>query len=414
MGQGRYRVGFRSIVGMADPSSADRTPADRTPADRTPADRRGAERRPGIPLGRVLGVPVFLHASWLLLAAFVTFGYGRIVQGELHLPDLAAYSVGFGFVLCLVLSVLLHELGHAVTARRFGIRVRGITLELLGGYTEMEGDAPRPGVELLVSLAGPAVSLVLGLGAGAAALVLPDNTVPGQIAFQLAAANILVAIFNVLPGLPLDGGRALRAVVWSISNDRHLGTRVAGWTGRGIALATLALAALMYAGRLLAPFGLIFLLLIALTLWQGATGAIRLAKISARFPLIDVARLARPVFAVSTGTPLAEAERQAAEAGLANAALGVADSSGRLVALVHGDAAQAVPDQRRPWVPVDSVARDVGMLATIPVELRGEAVIRAVQAHPGSEYIVTSGDDVIGVLRLTDLAHLLEPSRTTR
>jgi Zn-dependent protease len=308
--------------------------------------------------------------------------------------------------------VLLHELGHAVTARRYGIRVRGITLELLGGYTEMEGDAPRPGVEVLVSLAGPAVSLVLGLGSAGAAVLLPIETVAGQIAFQLAAANIIVAVFNALPGLPLDGGRALRAAVWALSGNRHLGTQVAGWSGRAVAVVTLAGGVLLYSAQVLTPFGLVFLLLVAFTLWQGASAAIRLARISERFPLIDLRSLARPVFAVPTGTPLAEAERRVAEAGAPHGALGVADSTGRLIALVLPEAVAATPPERRPWTAVDEVARPVSEVSAIPLETRGEAVIRAVQANPGSEYLVTAGDDVVGVLRLTDLAHLLEPRGT--
>ena len=110
--------------------------------------------------------------------------------------------------------------------------MRGITLELLGGYTEMDRDAPTPRVDLLVSLAGPAVSLVLGLVAVLATVALPDRTLPDQFALQLAVSNVIVAVFNILPGLPLDGGRALRAVVWAVSRDRHLGTEVAGWAGR--------------------------------------------------------------------------------------------------------------------------------------------------------------------------------------
>lgn len=391
----------RSIEGMADRTS--------------PADRRRAPRRTGIPLGRILGVPVFLHASWLILAVFVTIAYGGLVAEQLDLSTPTAYAVGFGFVICLVLSVLLHELGHALTARRYGVPVRGITLELLGGYTEMEGDAPRPGVELVVSLAGPAVSLVLGVAAAAVTRALEYGTLAHQIAFQIAASNILVAAFNALPGLPLDGGRALRAAVWALSRDRHLGTLVAGWTGRVVAVLTVAGAGLLYSAELFTTFGFIFMLLIAMTLWQGATAAIRLARISARFPLIDLANLARPVYRVPTGTPLAEAQRRAAEDGPQQGALGVVDSGGQLVALVHPGAAAAVPTERRPWVPVDSVAQAVAEMGTIPAELKGEAVIRAVQANPGSEYLVTSGDDVVGVLRLADLAHLLEPrARTAR
>jgi Zn-dependent protease len=371
--------------------------------------RRRTERRTGFPVGRVLGFPLFLNASTLLLAALVTLTYGSLVARTLNFSPATSYAVGFGFVICLLASVLLHELGHALTARRFRIGVRGITLELLGGYTEMERDAPTPRVDLLVAVAGPAVSLVLGVASVGAAFALPRGTVVFQLAFQLAAANLLVAAFNSLPGLPLDGGRALRAAVWAATGDRHRGTEVAGWAGRAVAVATALAVLALYALDLLSTFGLLFMVLVAGTLWQGAGQAIRLARISRRFPLIDLARIARPVFAVPAGTPLAEAERRAAEAGLADAALAVADSAGRLVALVHRAAAEAVPAERRPWVAVDSVSRGLAGLPNIPVTTHGEDVVRAVQENPGAEYLVTSGEDVVGVLHVADLAVLLEP-----
>jgi Zn-dependent protease len=377
------------------------------------ADRsRRPDRRPGITVGRLFGVPIYLNASWLLLAALVTLTYGQLVRDTLDLSQGAGYLVGFGFVVCLLISVLLHELGHALTARRYGIGVRGITLELLGGYTEMDRDAPSPKVELLVSLAGPAVSLVLGGAAAGLTAATTGGTLLHQMALQLAVSNVVVAAFNVLPGLPLDGGRALRAGVWAITRNRHLGTLVAGWTGRVVAVLTGAGALLLYGAQVFSAFGMIFMLLVAFTLWQGATQAIRLARISSRFPLIDLIRLARPVFVVPTGTPLAEAQRRAAETGPDRAALAVADSSGRLVALVQPAAADAVPVERRPWVAVDTVSRGLEGIRAIPSGLRGEEVIRAVQADPGSEYLVTTGQDVVGVLHIADLAQLLEPGGT--
>ncbi|HYN93588.1 MAG TPA: site-2 protease family protein [Pilimelia sp.] len=370
---------------------------------------RKTDRRSGLAVGRVLGFPLFLNPSTLIFAALVTLTYGSFVDRTLDFSSATSYAIGLLFVVCLLTSVLLHELGHALTARQFRIGVRGITLELLGGYTEMDRDAPTPRVDLLVALAGPAVSLALGLVAVVAAVLLPGGTLVYQLAFQLAISNLLVAAFNALPGLPLDGGRALRAGVWAVTQDRHRGTEVAGWTGRVVAVLTAVAVALLTVAEVVSVFGLVFMLFIAATLWQGASQAIRLARISRRFPLIDLSRLARPVFSVPSGTPLAEAARRAAEAGRGDAALAVTDAAGELVALVHGSAADAVPAERRPWVPVDSVSRAVAGISTLSASLGGEEVIRAVQENPGAEYLVTSGQDVVGVLRVADLATLLEP-----
>jgi Zn-dependent protease len=365
-------------------------------------------------VGRVLGIPIYLNASMFLLAALVTFVYGDYVRAQLGLPAPAGYAVGFGFVVCLLGSVLLHELGHALTARRYGIGVRGITLELLGGWTEMDRDAPNPRVDALVSLAGPAVSLVLGGVATALSFALPDRTVAGQIFFQLAASNIIVAVFNVLPGLPLDGGRALRAAVWALIGDRNRATEVAGWAGRAIAFGTACVVTVLYRQGLITLFGLLFILLVMVTLWQGAGQSIRLARMTRRFPLVDLRALVRPVLSVPSGTSLAEAQRRAAEDDRPGLALAVADASGRILALVDPAGAARVPMERRPWVAVDTVARGVDALPALPAALSGEQVVRAVQAHPGAQYLVTAGEDVLGVLHVADLATVLEPRRAGR
>ncbi|MEV4465496.1 M50 family metallopeptidase [Micromonospora echinofusca] len=379
--------------------------------EQTRRPRRRPDARGGLSVGRVFGVPLHLNGSMVLLTLLVTVLYAEFARRQLDLSQLAGYLIGFGFMVSLLGSVLLHELGHALTARRYGIGVRGITLELLGGYTEMDRDAPTPRIDLLVSLAGPAVSAVLGALAVAATLALPDRTLANQLAFQLAVSNVIVALFNSLPGLPLDGGRALRAAVWAATGDRHRGTEVAGWVGRAVAVGTAALVVLLTLTRDLAPLALPLMLLVAFTLWRGAGQSIRMARISRRFPLIDLSRLARPVFAVPTGTPLAEAHRRRAEGGTPGAALVVADTAGRPVALVDPAAAQAVPAERRPWLAVDAVARSLANLPTMPVGLDGERVMETVQTHPGAQYVVTSGEDVVGVLHIADLAQLLEPQR---
>jgi Zn-dependent protease len=363
------------------------------------------------PVGQVLGIPVYVNGSMLLLAALVTVVYGNYAREQLDLDDPFGYLVGLGFVVCLLGSVLLHELGHALTARRFGIGVRGITLELLGGWTEMDRDAPTPRVDALVSLAGPAVSLVLGGLATAATLALPDRTAIGQIAFQLAASNILVAIFNVLPGLPLDGGRALRAGLWALFKDRNRATAAAGWSGRALAGITAIVAISLYQLGTLTIFGLLFVLLVVFTLWQGAGQSIRLARMTSRFPLVDLASLTRPLLIVPAGTPLGEAQRRRSEDPRPNVVLAVSDSAGNLTALVDPVAAERIPVDRRPWVAVDTVARSRDAVPALRLGLTGEQVVRALQAHPAAQYVVTSGEDVVGVLRVGDVAAILEPRR---
>jgi Zn-dependent protease len=373
----------------------------------------------GIPLGRVAGVPVFLTASWVLLAILITITYrGYLAVRRPELPDATAYLVGAGLVLCLLLSVLLHELGHALTARRLGIGVRGITLELLGGYTELDRDAPSPMVELVVSLAGPAVSLVLGLVAAAGAAVLPDRTLPQELAFQLALSNLVVAAFNVLPGLPLDGGRALRAGIWAASRDRYLGDRVAGWTGRLVAAASVAVVVLLVLAHVITLFGAILTLMVALTLWTGAGQAIRSGRLGPRVPLLNARQLARPLFPVPSGTPLAEAQRRYGEAvgppGAREPVVAVVNSSGQLIGLVDETAAAEVPVERRPWIIVDTVARSLDPGRVLSADLSGQALVEAVRANPGTEYVVTVGEDVLGVLRVADVVQVLESKGPTR
>jgi len=367
-----------------------------------------APPRPGLRLGRVLGVPVYLRYSWLFFAAVVVFLYAGVVDTMLpRLTSTGRYAFSIGFVLCLLLSVLLHEIGHALVARHYGIRVRAIMLEVLGGYTEMEQDSPHPRADLFVSVIGPLVSGVLGGLSLVAYLALPRGDVLSQLAFQLAWSNLVVAVFNALPGLPLDGGRAVRAIVWRLTGNRHTGTTVAGWAGRVLAAALLvAGVAFTWTGiRSLATPFLLFLL--AITIWQGATLAIMQGRVLSRLPRINLRQLARPIVAVPTGTPLAEAARRVAESGLPGPAVAITDSAGRVLALVHEESAAAVPPERRPWVPVDSVARGIDAGRTLSADLTGEDVIRAIREHPAPSYLVIADAQIVGVVRVADLDRVL-------
>lgn len=371
--------------------------------------KNSAGRGRGLKVARIFGFPVYLSPSWLVFAVLVTLVYGEQAAGARG----PGYLLGAGFVLGLLGSVLLHELGHALVSRRLGTGVRGITLELLGGYTELAREAPRPRVEALVSLAGPLASVGVAAVSGAAAYALPDGTPAARFAGQLALSNAVIAVFNLLPGLPLDGGRALQALLWAAGGDPHRARRVAGAAGQALAALCVAGGVALFGGGWLSLVGLLFTVLMAGSIWHGASVAVHHGRAGAWLHLLDVDRLARPVFRVPSGTALGEAMRRAAEAGLEHAALVVVDGDDRARGVVHEAAAAAVPPERWPWISVDTVARRVDPSRAVPAGARGGDVLRAVEADPVGEYLVTSGEDVVGILRVSDLERIAESPRSS-
>lgn len=168
-----------------------------------------------LPVGRFFGVPLYFAPSWILIAALITATYGGVVYDAVDgLTRSVSYLVALAFAVALALCVLLHELGHVGVSLALGRPVRRVVIFLLGGISEIEGDLERPRDELLVALAGPLVSLAVAGGSWLGY----EATSPGGIAevfwFLLLWSNLIVAVFNLLPGLPLDGGRVLRAVIW--------------------------------------------------------------------------------------------------------------------------------------------------------------------------------------------------------
>ena len=196
-----------------------------------------------IRFGRIAGIPVGASWSALLIALLFAWSLG----GELlpaQVPGLApaaywlAGAAGAGLFLA---SLLAHEIGHALVARRAGLRVRGITLWLLGGVAQLEDEPASPGDELRVAIVGPAVSLALAVGFGLAAVALSVTGGPalaGVVVAWLALANAVLAVFNLLPAAPLDGGRVLRGLLWRRHGNRVrasvTATRAGVWVGSGL------------------------------------------------------------------------------------------------------------------------------------------------------------------------------------
>lgn len=193
----------------------------------------GSVRRAGWRLGSIAGIELSVDYSWLLIFALVTFSLAQQLAGggatELGIRVwIAAAAVSIVFFA----SILLHELGHSLTAQRLGIRVRSITLFLFGGVAELASEARRPRDEILVAVAGPLVSVSLGLiFLGLAGGLGAEGGLLGAGLAWLGRINLLLATFNAVPGFPLDGGRVLRGILWAISGDFTRATRVAGACG---------------------------------------------------------------------------------------------------------------------------------------------------------------------------------------
>lgn len=363
-----------------------------------------APRPPGtFRIGSIAGIDVLVTSSWFVIAAMISFAIApRIDQVE---PGLGVwkYVAGLVFAVVLYLSVLLHEASHAVTAQRLGYGVTSITLHFLGGMTEIDGSARKARHEFWIAVVGPLTSIAVGLAALAAWFVLPDGLV--RVAVEgLAGANLIIGVLNLVPGLPLDGGRVLKAAVWATSGNQHRATIVAGWGGRITALALLAWPVFQerLTGSTPTFFDMILVFILGLFLWTGATAAMAHARLRQRLPALRARPLARRTLTVPADLPLAEAVRRARDAQAGS--IVTISPTGSPVGIVNEAAVLATPEERRPWVPVSSVARTLEEGLSLPADTDGEALILAITRNPAEEYLLVEEDgSIYGVLATADV-----------
>ncbi|MEU0004837.1 site-2 protease family protein [Streptomyces sp. NPDC006314] len=378
-----------------------------------PPQPRPKEPGGGILMGRPFGVPVYVAPSWFLVAALITWVFGG--QLERVLPELGAarYLVSLFFAVAFYASVLVHELAHTVAAIRFRLPVRRIQLQFFGGVSEIEKEAETPGREFLLAFVGPLLSLVLAGLFYLALKPVEPGTVPGVLLAGLMASNLIVAIFNLLPGLPLDGGRMLRAVVWKITGKPMTGTVAAAWVGRALAVCVLIGLPLLNQSGALGGGGeetggmdtvtdALLAAILAAIIWTGAGNSLRMARLREHLPELRARTLTRRAVPVETDTPLSEALRRANAAGAR--ALVVVDADGHPLSLVREAAIVGVPEHRRPWVAVSGLAQDLTDGMRVSAELAGEELLDALRATPATEYLVVEETgEIYGVLSAADV-----------
>src|SRR6185437_5497698 len=187
------------------------------------------------------GVPIYISASWLLFVAFITVEFAPTVASAVPGIGAARFAVAAAFGVFLGVSVLAHEVAHCVLARRFRIPIERISLSFLAGHSTLAREPETPARSAAVAVAGPATNLIIGAGAFFAYTQLADGSIALVLAAGLAWSKMLVGVYNLLPGLPLDGGQLLRAALWRITRNQRTGTVGAAWAGRVIAACTAAL-----------------------------------------------------------------------------------------------------------------------------------------------------------------------------
>ncbi|MBS1676031.1 MAG: site-2 protease family protein [Actinobacteria bacterium] len=201
-----------------------------------------------IRLGRLFGVPIGVQPAWVLIVALIAWSLGASYYPEEvdGISGIAAYGLGLASALLLFGGVLLHELGHALVARRRGVGIEEIDLWLLGGVARMSGQPTRAVDELAFAAAGPAVTLVITIVCGGLAVALPASSPAALRALldYLAFVNAAILALNLLPAFPLDGGRIARALIWLYDGDLRKATVIAARLGRGIGWGLVALGVL--------------------------------------------------------------------------------------------------------------------------------------------------------------------------
>lgn len=351
----------------------------------------------------MLGVSVYVRASWLVIAALISVLIAPRVE-QIH-PGLGPwkYVAGVGFAILLYGSILLHEMSHAVMAKRVGLQVRSISLQFLGGATEIEGESKTAGQEFKIAVVGPLTSIAVG--AGCLALLLLEPTGLTRLAVEgLAGANIVIGVLNLIPGLPLDGGRVLKAAVWQARGNMHTGTIVAGWGGRLVGVVALGWPVVSEQFTGVSPdlYDYLFAAIVGSFLWSGATVSMRNARLRQRLPALKARSLARRVVTVPADLPVAEAVRRAQEA--AAGGMAITGTDGALVGIVNETALLSVPSERRPWVPVSSVARSLEAGLVVPAAAAGEDLILAMARNPATEYLLVESDgSLFGLLATADV-----------
>jgi Zn-dependent protease len=359
----------------------------------------------GWTLGRLLGARVVLQPSAFVVILFLALLWGTGSDGEL---TASGFTRGGALALLLFASVFLHELGHAFAARAFHRKVTEIVITLWGGHTRFDSKDITPGIAGFTSLAGPLMNGIIAFWAWVA---MGLSSSPGlhQTLVWLVYANVALGIFNILPGIPMDGGRVLEAIVWKATGNRMTGVKVAAWSGRIIAIGFLGyvLAINFRSGQTPDMVDLLWTLFIFSLLWPAATMSLKAAKIMERIDDIPVVRVMRSAAGVPYDLSLVDALTIAERAEVQEIVVLAADGSPAGHFAVAS--AEQVPLELRATTSLSALTLPVPRGTEVASDLTGPELLARVREWWGKTdaLVVTDEGEVVGVVHLAEVSERL-------
>nr|WP_216645731.1 site-2 protease family protein [Isoptericola halotolerans] len=351
--------------------------------------------------------------SWFLAAVVLTVLFAPTVRAFAPgMDSTGVIVVSFAFVLLLFASVFCHEVAHALVARSRGHRVDELALTLWGGHTAYSGGGARPLDSALVAVVGPLTNLALAVAFWIGFQAQTQASVPALLLYAGAFSNAFVGAFNLLPGLPLDGGQVLESAVWAATGSRTRGTLVAGWVGRvvGVGVVVGALAWPLATGRQPSWVTVMWAALIGAFLWSGATEAMRAGRRRERLAGVTVRSLAVPAAVVKDGAPAAQAARAAVDAE-GDVVVVVVDDAGAPVGWVDPRAVAAIPPAQAAATPVGAVMVPFAPGSAVGADEGGPDLLRHLAGTSQGARLVPVLDDgrVSGVLDVARVATAVRP-----
>lgn len=303
-------------------------------------------------------------------------------------------------------SIVAHEAAHTVAAVRTGIPVRSIRLFIFGGMAEMGREPDRPGQEFLITVVGPLTSAALGGLFLALGDQLDAATIPAVTARWLGEMNLVLAVFNLLPGFPLDGGRILRSIVWAVTGDVIRGTRVASFVGSALGAALMAFGIIQFL-VLGGAVQSLWTAVIGWFLWSAARSGYRDAVLRQQLHRYRIRDLLRPE---SGAVPSDGTVQEFIERGLYHDRFGlrpVVDSAGTLTGMLEGDDVREVPLDERVYTRLRDIARPVDVMAVVaPDDLLSVVIDKAYETERRLFFVVEEGR-VLGTVDTVDVVNTL-------